>query len=215
MSKSLGNFFTVRDLLDRGVPGEVMRLVLLSTHYRQPIDWTEAKVHEATVLLTLWEKLLRDASRVDLAAAEGAEPSPEVLAALGRRPQHAAGAQAPARPRERRPARRQRRRRGARAVRGGPEPDGHQPRRLPVERHRAGARPRVRRRRTSASFGARIAAILKAREGARAARDFARADALRDGLLAAGIKVMDRAGAASEWEIGPDFDPAKLDGIEA
>ena len=73
MSKSLGNFFTVRDLLDRGVPGEVMRLVLLSTHYRQPIDWTEAKVHEATVLLTLWEKLLRDASRVDIAAAEGAE----------------------------------------------------------------------------------------------------------------------------------------------
>ena len=43
MSKSLGNFFTVRDLLDRGVPGEVMRLVLLSTHYRQPIDWTEAQ----------------------------------------------------------------------------------------------------------------------------------------------------------------------------
>ena len=73
MSKSLGNFFTVRDLLDRGVPGEVMRMVLLSTHYRQPLDWTEAKVHEATVLLTLWEKLLRDASRVGIAAAEGAE----------------------------------------------------------------------------------------------------------------------------------------------
>ena len=73
MSKSLGNFFTVRDLLDRGIPGEVMRLVLLSTHYRQPMDWTEAKVHEATVLLTLWEKLLRDAKRVGLAAAEGAE----------------------------------------------------------------------------------------------------------------------------------------------
>ena len=65
------------------------------------------------------------------------------------------------------------------------------------------------------SFGARIAAILKAREEARAARDFGRADALRDGLVAAGIKVMDRPGAASEWEIGPDFDPAKLDGIDA
>ena len=43
MSKSLGNFFTVRDLLDQGIPGEVMRFVLLSTHYRQPMDWTEAQ----------------------------------------------------------------------------------------------------------------------------------------------------------------------------
>ncbi len=44
MSKSLGNFFTVRDLLDKGVPGEVIRFVLLSTHYRQPMDWTEEKM---------------------------------------------------------------------------------------------------------------------------------------------------------------------------
>ena len=41
MSKSLGNFFTVRDLLGQGVPGEVIRFVFLSTHYRKPMDWTE------------------------------------------------------------------------------------------------------------------------------------------------------------------------------
>jgi cysteinyl-tRNA synthetase len=41
MSKSLGNFFTVRDLLDQGVPGEVIRFVMLSTHYSKPMDWTE------------------------------------------------------------------------------------------------------------------------------------------------------------------------------
>ncbi|MBN2759772.1 MAG: cysteine--tRNA ligase, partial [Rhodobacteraceae bacterium] len=40
MSKSLGNFFTVRDLLDQGWPGEVIRFVILSTHYRKPMDWT-------------------------------------------------------------------------------------------------------------------------------------------------------------------------------
>ena len=34
MSKSLGNFFTVRDLLNQGIPGEVIRFVFLSTHYR-------------------------------------------------------------------------------------------------------------------------------------------------------------------------------------
>ena len=43
MSKSLGNFFTVRDLLDQGIPGEVIRFVLLSTHYGKPMDWTETK----------------------------------------------------------------------------------------------------------------------------------------------------------------------------
>ncbi|WP_372603864.1 cysteine--tRNA ligase, partial [Actibacterium sp.] len=35
MSKSLGNFFTVHDLLDQGIPGEVIRFVFLSTHYRK------------------------------------------------------------------------------------------------------------------------------------------------------------------------------------
>ncbi|MEC8195554.1 MAG: cysteine--tRNA ligase, partial [Pseudomonadota bacterium] len=52
MSKSLGNFFTVRDLLDGhdghpGVPGEVIRFVFLSTHYGKPMDWTAKKAAEA------------------------------------------------------------------------------------------------------------------------------------------------------------------------
>jgi len=47
MSKSLGNFFTVRDLLDKGIPGEVIRFVFLSTHYSKPMDWTEKKRQEA------------------------------------------------------------------------------------------------------------------------------------------------------------------------
>ena len=41
MSKSLGNFVTVHDLLEHGVPGEAIRLALLSTHYRDPLDWTD------------------------------------------------------------------------------------------------------------------------------------------------------------------------------
>ena len=54
MSKSLGNFFTVRDLLDQGVPGEVIRFVFLSTHYRKPMDWTEKKRAEAEATLRNW-----------------------------------------------------------------------------------------------------------------------------------------------------------------
>ncbi|MFZ8874144.1 MAG: cysteine--tRNA ligase, partial [Paracoccaceae bacterium] len=47
MSKSLGNFFTVRDLLDQGYAGEVIRFVFLSTHYGKPMDWTETKARDA------------------------------------------------------------------------------------------------------------------------------------------------------------------------
>ncbi len=54
MSKSLGNFFTVRDLLDQGIPGEVIRFVFLSTHYRKPMDWTAEKAREAEATLWKW-----------------------------------------------------------------------------------------------------------------------------------------------------------------
>ncbi len=54
MSKSLGNFFTVRDLLDQGIPGEVIRFVMLSTHYRKPMDWTAQKAREAEKVLRKW-----------------------------------------------------------------------------------------------------------------------------------------------------------------
>ena len=57
MSKSLGNFFTVRDLLEQGVPGEVIRFVFLSTHYRKPMDWTEKKRAEAEEELDKWAHL--------------------------------------------------------------------------------------------------------------------------------------------------------------
>jgi len=57
MAKSLGNFFTVKDLLDDGVPGEVMRFVLLSTHYRQPLDWTKDRLDAAYNKLRRWSDL--------------------------------------------------------------------------------------------------------------------------------------------------------------
>ena len=58
MSKSLGNFFTVRDLLDQGVPGEVIRFVFLSTHYRKPMDWTAEKAREAEKVLRRWRGMV-------------------------------------------------------------------------------------------------------------------------------------------------------------
>jgi cysteinyl-tRNA synthetase len=57
MSKSLGNFFTLRDLLDEGYSGEVIRFVFLSTHYSKPMDWTEAKALEAEKILRKWRTI--------------------------------------------------------------------------------------------------------------------------------------------------------------
>jgi cysteinyl-tRNA synthetase len=53
MSKSLGNFVTIRDLL-ADWPGEVLRLTMLKTHYRSPIDWTLKSVEESAKTLDDW-----------------------------------------------------------------------------------------------------------------------------------------------------------------
>ena len=60
MSKSLGNFVTINELLEtdefggRKWPGEVLRLAMLKTHYRQPIDWTVKALEEAEATLDRW-----------------------------------------------------------------------------------------------------------------------------------------------------------------
>jgi cysteinyl-tRNA synthetase len=59
MAKSAGNFVTIRELL-ADWPGDVIRFVMLSTHYRQPINWTEAALREARRVLDHWYQLTAD-----------------------------------------------------------------------------------------------------------------------------------------------------------
>ena len=59
MSKSLGNFFTIRDLL-ADWPGEVLRFNMLRTHYRQPLDWTVKGLEESQRILDDWHHILGD-----------------------------------------------------------------------------------------------------------------------------------------------------------
>ena len=60
MSKSLGNFVTIHELLHsekfggRSWPGEVLRLAMLGTHYRQPIDFTVKGLEESARTLIEW-----------------------------------------------------------------------------------------------------------------------------------------------------------------
>ena len=55
MSKSLGNFTTIADVL-RDWPGEVARYNMLRTHYRQPIDWTVASLEDSQRTLRAWKE---------------------------------------------------------------------------------------------------------------------------------------------------------------
>jgi cysteinyl-tRNA synthetase len=70
MSKSLGNFFTIRDVLAK-FDGEVMRLFLLGTHYRNPINFSDAILQEAERRLRYLYKTLEKVDRL----AAGASPA--------------------------------------------------------------------------------------------------------------------------------------------
>lgn len=75
MSKSEGNFRTVHELLAKA-PGEALRLQMLTTHYRQPFDWTQTGTQEAKTVLDAWYRL------VDGVKAEAADIAAGVRAAL-------------------------------------------------------------------------------------------------------------------------------------
>ena len=178
MSKSLGNFFTVRDLLDRGVPGEVIRFVFLSTHYSKPMDWTEAKAREAEGTLRRWRALAEPGGGVDPRVLDTLRDDlnmPGAIAELHRIAKAGDGATLAA----------------SAALLGLLTPELGQ----------------------WAGVGDDdlVEAVLKARLAARAEKDWARADAMRDALLAAGVVVTDGKGRG--WEAGPGYDPSKLEGL--
>ncbi len=60
MSKSLGNFITIEQLLQNGVNGEVIRYVLLSSHYRKPIDWNDKALSDAKKALDSFYRVLQE-----------------------------------------------------------------------------------------------------------------------------------------------------------
>jgi cysteinyl-tRNA synthetase len=75
MSKSLGNFVTIHDLLQEW-PGEVIRFNMLRTHYRQPMDWTVRGLEESKHIIGSWLDALQPHG-LDLE--EGRLPIPEDL----------------------------------------------------------------------------------------------------------------------------------------
>jgi len=77
MSKSLGNFITVHDLLEKGVRGEDIRLALLSARYNEPLDWNDKLLHDARTVLDKWYRRLREVKK------HGDDVPPAFAEALG------------------------------------------------------------------------------------------------------------------------------------
>ncbi len=195
MSKSLGNFFTVRDLLDQGIPGEVIRFVLLMTHYRSPMDWTAEKAAAASVKLD--DYLVLGARFSDLKKARDTKPANEVIEALADDlNSHLALTEID-------------------RLLGNARWDelvatldflGL----ISFERFEA-------RRTTLAASAADLTNLSEnladLRTAAMASKDFSAVDALKASLVAAGVEVrMSKAGV--ELVPGPDFDPSKLEALQ-
>ncbi len=200
MSKSLGNFFTVRDLLDRGVPGEVIRFVFLSTHYRKPMDWTDAKALQAEAKLRKWYGEIKR-----LVAPEDIDPakvSPEIVEALADdlNTHLALGHLA------------------ALKDKIADKHDRHLQLAcdlkflglLSVENlFHSGSAWIDRSSDIEPSVQLKISFLVDQRTAAKKMREYARADEIRDKLANAGVILKDTP-TGTQWECSPNFDPAKL-----
>jgi cysteinyl-tRNA synthetase len=179
MSKSLGNIERVHDLV-RKHPPEALRYALLSAHYRQPLDWSEALIEQSIRTLDRLYGTLRDLADVQATAAIPAAVeaaldddlnTPLALAEVARIAGEARKAEGP---QDR--ARLKAELLGAGLALGLLQQD-------PVQWFGATA--------VDADEDARIQSLVDERGAAKQARDFARADALRDQLAAEGIVLED------------------------
>jgi len=85
MSKSLGNFFTIRDIL-KSYDAEVLRFFILTAHYRSPIDFSDQNLDEARLGLTrFYEALANAGDFLAQAQPESSQPEREEIADLGER----------------------------------------------------------------------------------------------------------------------------------
>jgi cysteinyl-tRNA synthetase len=180
MSKSTGNFVTIRELL-ADWPGEVLRLNMLRTHYRSPIDWTVKGLEEAAKTLDDWYWVAADL--------KGEQPSDAVIEALSddlNTPQMIASLHGL-------------RNRAA----SGNERDRSQfgaSLRLLGFLSESAAEWKGRKQQASGIDATQIEGLISERTAARARKDFRESDRIRDQLAAMGVVIKDSK-EGTTWEI--------------
>ena len=180
MSKSLGNFVTIHELL-KDWPGEAIRFAMLQTHYRQPINWTMQGLRDAQKSLDHWFELTAEAKpgylcadAVDALADD--LNTPKAFAALHElRGEAAKGAKA-----------------AAACLKANAQLVGLL--QLPAAKW-AAFRP------TSVSIDeSKVVSLIEARTAARKAKNFKESDRIRDELAAMGVVLKDSKDGTT-WEI--------------
>jgi len=204
MSKSIGNFITIRDLLatDRfggqSWDGAVLRLAMLRTHYRQPIDWTVEGLTESERLVERWRNTVRrkgfDPQPVPAAMIEALSDdlntpaALRVLSELGTRANGYlfGGGDVPPLPETAREAE-------GRRVAG----------ELVAAADLLGIALDVAQEQIDETDRVAIQTLIDARLAARAARNWAESDRIRDELTGMGVVLMDNKDGTTSWELKP------------
>jgi cysteinyl-tRNA synthetase len=180
MSKSLGNFVTIRELL-ADWPGEVLRLNMLKAHYRSPMDWTLKGLEESAKTLDDWYWVAADA--------EGEQPSDAIIEALSddlNTPQMIASLHSL-----------------RNSAASGNERDRSQfaaSLRLLGFLSESAAEWKARKQQASGIDATQIDGLISDRTAARARKDFKESDRIRDELAAMGVVIKDSKDGTT-WEI--------------
>jgi cysteinyl-tRNA synthetase len=190
MSKSLGNFVTIHELLHtekfggRSWPGPVLRLAMLRTHYRQPIDWTVKALEEAEATLRDWAEYA-GRLKVGLGPAAATAPDERVISALSD------DLNTPAALAELFGL--------ARAARGGDFAAG-QALAGTAEFLGFNTLDWFSAQETDEALKSMVEAYIDKRLAARAAKNWAESDRIRDELAAMGVALKDNKDGTTTWE---------------
>ena len=194
MSKSLGNFFTVRDILKSLRHPEVLRFFLLSSHYRGPINYSLPQLEQADETLLGLYRALNDAGPGTVNAESVAKfhaamdddfNTPDALAVMQGVARDLNQAKAAGNS-------------GVGMAGDAAATLRHMGSTLGLLQQEPGAY--LQRGVSATGFAdAEIEALLGARRAARVARDFAESDRIRDRLMAAGIVLEDKSGGITQW----------------
>lgn len=182
MAKSLGNFVTIREILDgwQGYawPGEALRFNMLRAHYRKPLDWTYRGLDEAHAVLWGWYEALEGVAPAETVPKEVMDAladdlnTPAMITSM-----HGLF-------RENRLA----------ELHAALRLIGFSVSRENINRHPVGDHPPVEKRRTD------VESLIAARDEARRRKDFAEADRIRDKLAAQGVVLKDTP-EGTRWEL--------------